>query len=414
MLTVPEIKEKSLRQFKDILRTLAKTGRADEIFPLVVRGVNSNFTKDLKTDKSKIDALIKNSKNKTGHGFTLIFETVNTRSNGSQTVIKQIQFDSLQDYLNFTGLTKDFNFFEQSISTVRTKIRDSDVDLDKWISLHIADLCDRSREMLEPDYWTKICECVNYLRRNKKSGLYLRQLPLEVHTKFIEENKAIIHSLISEEKIQATFEADHGLREKPNLIRFRRLDGKLTFASENPTKNPTAEIKLSFEELSLPLSDFFALKNYFLQNKIHRFIIVENEIVFLTFPQIAGTICIWGHGYTSSVLQSVDWLNDFDLIYFGDLDEHGFDILEKFRSHFPKTKSLCMNIQILQKFDRFRTKGKSLASLKSQEFEKNLTKNLTPDEKACLNLLLSDEQKNRLEQEHIDNKTILEEVERIF
>lgn len=414
MLTVPEIKEKSLRQFKDILRTLAKTGRADEIFPLVVRGVNSNFTKDLKTDKSKIDALIKNSKNKTGHGFTLIFETVNTRSNGSQTVIKQIQFDSLQDYLNFTGLTKDFNFFEQSISTVRTKIRDSDVDLDKWIFLHIADLCDRSREISEPDYWTKICECVNYLRRNKKSGLYLRQLPLEVHTKFIEENKAIIHSLISEEKIQATFEADHGLREKPNLIRFRRLDGKLTFASENPTKNPTAEIKLSFEELSLPLSDFFALKNYFLQNKIHRFIIVENEIVFLTFPQIAGTICIWGHGYTSSVLQSVDWLNDFDLIYFGDLDEHGFDILEKFRSHFPKTKSLCMNIQILQKFDRFRTKGKSLARLKSQEFEKNLTKNLTPDEKACLNLLLSDEQKNRLEQEHIDNKTILEEVERIF
>ena len=414
MLTVPEIKEKSLRQFKDILRTLAKTGRTDEIFPLVVRGVNSNFTKDLKTDKSKIDALIKNSKNKTGHGFTLIFETVNTRSNGSQTVIKQIQFDSLQDYLNFTGLTKDFNFFEQSISTVRTKIRDSDVDLDKWIFLHIADLCDRSREMSEPDYWNKICECVNYLRRNKKSGLYLRQLPLEVHTKFIEENKAIIHSLISEEKIQATFEADHGLHEKPNLIRFRRLDGKLTFASENPTKNPTAEIKLSFEELSLPLSNFFALKNYFLQNKIHRFIIVENEIVFLAFPQIAGTICIWGHGYTSSVLQSVDWLNDFDLIYFGDLDEHGFDILEKFRSHFPKTKSLCMNIQILQKFDRFRTKGKSLANLKSQEFEKNLTKNLTPDEKACLNLLLSDEQKNRLEQEHIDNKTILEEVERIF
>lgn len=414
MLTVPEIKEKSLRQFKDILRTLAKTGRADEIFPLVVRGVNSNFKKDLKTDKSKIDALIKNSKNKTGHGFTLIFETVNTRSNGSQTVIKQIQFDSLQDYLNFTGLTKDFNFFEQSISIVRTKIRDSNVDLDKWISLHIADLCDRAREMSEPDYWTKICECVNYLRRNKKSGLYLRQLPLEVHTKFIEENKAIIHSLISEEKIQVTFEADHGLREKPNLIRFKNLNGKLTFASENPTENPTTEIKLSFEELSLPLSDFSALKGYFLQNKIHRFIIVENEIVFLTFPQIADTICIWGHGYTSSVLQSVDWLNDFDLIYFGDLDEHGFDILEKFRSHFPKTKSLCMNIQILQKFDRFRTKGKSLASLKSQEFEKNLTKNLTPDEKACLNLLLSDKQKNRLEQEHIDNKTILEEVERIF
>lgn len=403
MFTVQEIKDKAVRQFKEILKTLVIQNSVESLFPLAVRGCTLNPSKELRADTAKIDSVIKNSRNKTGKGYLLVLETVNTRTNGLQTVIKQVQFENLKDYLEFTGLKKQFDYFEQSVWILRKRIRDSDVDIEDWCLKHISELCNLENEKTDTDYWNKICECVNYLRRNTGSNLYLRQLPLSVHTKFIEENKAVIHSLITEEKITVSFEEAHGLRQKPNLIRFRSLCGKICV---NLGINSISNTKAELEELSLTAADFYNLKEAFTSSNVKTIFVVENEIVYLAFPSVQNALCIWGHGYTSSVLQRITWLKDFNLIYFGDLDEHGFDILSKFRTFFPAAKSLCMNKEILQKYGCFRTKGKSLGILENQE----IIKNLTGSEIECLKFLLQDSSKDRLEQEHIDNETILAEI----
>ncbi len=395
MITPQEIKQKAQKQYKEFLKTIVLNGNAADFFPLVIRGGQTKASGDLRENQKEIVALINASKEKTGKGWKIVFETVNTRSNGTQTVIKQIEIENEKDFLDVTSYKKETEYFENSVSIIRTKIRDSDVDIHSWILSHLKELSDFENEKQNPGYWQKICECVNFLRRNQKSNLYIREIPVEVHTKFIEQNKNIIHSLITEEKINQTFEADHGLKEKPVLIRFKTLD---------ETK-PIVLSGIKLDEISVPLENLKNLHSLFKQ--FSSMYIVENEMVFLTFPKLMDSLCIWGHGYSAVVLSQVEWLKDFDLIYFGDLDEHGFDILSKFRTSFPKTKSLCMDTQTLEQFAKFRVASK---------IEKHLAppQNLTESEDECLKELSLNPEQNRLEQERISQEWVKEIIKIII
>jgi hypothetical protein len=46
------------------------------------------------------------------------------------------------------------------------------------------------------DKWQYILLCVEYFLQNTRSNLYLRELPIEVSSKFIENNKKILESIL--------------------------------------------------------------------------------------------------------------------------------------------------------------------------------------------------------------------------
>lgn len=71
--------------------------------------------------------------------------------------------------------------------------------------------------------------------------------------------------------------------------------------------------------------------------------ITENEINFLAFPVRAESIVLFGYGYGFDHLAPADWLRDKEIYYWGDIDTHGFAILDQLRSHFPATRSLLMD-----------------------------------------------------------------------
>lgn len=62
------------------------------------------------------------------------------------------------------------------------------------------------------------------------------------------------------------------------------------------------------------------------------------------------TIAIFGSGYSVSNLKNVNWFKNLELLYWGDIDVHGFEILSQFRGYFPHTQSRLMDKQT---FDRF-------------------------------------------------------------
>ena len=74
------------------------------------------------------------------------------------------------------------------------------------------------------------------------------------------------------------------------------------------------------EEIGLRVSDFRKLDLYKDLKSIRRVYVVENEIVYLTFPLPDGAMCIFGSGFVSSSLKKIEWLIDKDLYYFGDED----------------------------------------------------------------------------------------------
>jgi hypothetical protein len=71
--------------------------------------------------------------------------------------------------------------------------------------------------------------------------------------------------------------------------------------------------------------------------------VTENEINFLAFPSAADSLLVFGAGYGFDMLAPADWLAKRELHYWGDIDTHGFAILDQLRSHFAHAKSFLMD-----------------------------------------------------------------------
>ena len=52
---------------------------------------------------------------------------------------------------------------------------------------------------------------------------------------------------------------------------------------------------------------------------------------------------IFGLGYGIQSLRNIAWLKEKEIIYWGDIDTHGFAILSQLRSYYPQTKSILMD-----------------------------------------------------------------------
>jgi hypothetical protein len=76
---------------------------------------------------------------------------------------------------------------------------------------------------------------------------------------------------------------------------------------------------------------------------VQTLLIVENEINFLALPAIDRAVAIFGSGYGWAMLAQARWLERCRLYYWGDIDTHGFAILDQLRGHFSHAESLLMD-----------------------------------------------------------------------
>lgn len=414
MITVAELKAKSERKFRDFLRFKIESFFSEkaachseaiaeslEFFPLEIRSDKGKSSDNLLVREKDFIPLIQSSKQKKGKGYSLVFEQKRTRNNGTQSELSKILFETEEDFLSFIEKKSETKRLTHALSLLFKNFcpasNNSDL-LGRWAYANLSYLTDFYDEK---DFWENICLCTNWLLENPKSNLYIREIPLPVHTKFIENNKALILSLLSSLKNESEncpnlsdFEKYCGLKEKPVFVRVRSLDKEIALKVAD----------LSLSELSMPLEDFEQLDKSDILKKVEKIFIIENEMVYLTFPSVEKALCIWGHGFSVTSLKNCIWLKNYSLFYFGDLDEHGFLILSDFRKYFPDTKSFCMDKKTLETFDSFRAEGKSLAG-------ESIPENLTWEEKAVFKELRADKGRNRLEQERITLGYLQERLE---
>jgi hypothetical protein len=187
--------------------------------------------------------------------------------------------------------------------------------------------------------WERILAILHWFVAHPRPQLYLRQLDVAcVDSKFIETRKAL-HAELLDLVLPAgaiaigasgarQFEARYGLLGKPSLIRFSILDG--------------AHYIGGMSDLSVPVSQFAALRL-----NIERILITENEINGLAFPGLERAMVIFGGGYAIDRLMQVDWLRQRDLVYWGDIDTHGFAILDRLRVHLLHARSMLMDAATL-------------------------------------------------------------------
>jgi hypothetical protein len=87
----------------------------------------------------------------------------------------------------------------------------------------------------------------------------------------------------------------------------------------------------------------------------------------------------------------LDWLEHCRIIYWGDIDAHGFQILSDLRMRFPHVSSVMMDRQTLEDHAAYTVSG---SALKVERFD-----TLTPEEAQCAQQVVTNNL--RLEQEHI-------------
>jgi hypothetical protein len=129
-----------------------------------------------------------------------------------------------------------------------------------------------------------------------------------------------------------------------------------------------------------------------------RVFVTENKTNGLSFPAVPGSIVIFGLGYGVDALAEIPWLHTRKIVYWGDLDTHGFSILSRMRRHFPQTQSLLMDAPTLQQY----------AHLCVEEPENarcaDILQHLQPEETALYQQLQQTHQ--RLEQERLSMTTV--------
>jgi hypothetical protein len=183
------------------------------------------------------------------------------------------------------------------------------------------------------DDWKGICAVTDILQQDV-SQYYSRNLPVDVHTKFIESHRAVILSILKSldperfpENVK-DLESAAGLLKKPHLYSIRWLD-----------KTLAAHHTAGFDVLALPLKKLQeALWD------VREVWLVENETNLYLLESRQNALAIFAQGYALHHLKEVPFLREASyLFYWGDLDEDGFCMLDQFRRHYPRTISLCMD-----------------------------------------------------------------------
>lgn len=180
--------------------------------------------------------------------------------------------------------------------------------------------------------WQRLVRTACWIRDHDTEAVYPREIDTPgVDTKFIETNKGILAELLDcvlpESRVDTSapksdLVARYGFRAKPMYIRFRYLGA---------SPLPFSELTVRAEELNAHPPNARTV------------FVLENETTYLSLPPVPDAIAVLGSGYAATLLRHLAWLKDVDLYYWGDIDTHGFAILNRVRGLFPHTKSLLMD-----------------------------------------------------------------------
>lgn len=250
-------------------------------------------------------------------GYRLEHSSLAHRALGAQTLPARAWLDSPADALRLIGRTRDAQRFDRLLADTPPQFVGV-VAGKPLAALQVA------------DQWPQLIAVAQWLRSHPQPGIYLRQIDVPgVHSKVIERHKRMIAALVgpAEPAVgHAWFERSYGLRTRPLLVRFRALD---------PITAPLPGLT----DVTVTLPEFAGLRP-----SVKRVFVTENEINFLAFPDAAESLVVFGSGNEApELLGGVGWLRDVAVHYWGDIDTHGFAILDRFRMRLPHTASLLMD-----------------------------------------------------------------------
>ena len=255
---------------------------------------------------------------------------------GANTVPKAVWVDRLDDALSALNKHRQSALF----STLLESARQRQPLLLEWIARRPL------KVLALADDWERLLDVVDWIALHPRPGIYLRQVDIPgVHSKFIEAHRGVLIQwldlILPSEAVDtaatgnAGFARRYGFRDRPQRIRLRLLD-------------PAHALWPGARDADIALDDANFAR---LATRVTRVFITENEINYLAFPALPDSLLIFGAGYGFEVLAQAGWLMSCQVFYWGDIDTHGFAILDQLRAHLPHVRSLLMDRATLLAFE---------------------------------------------------------------
>ncbi len=361
---------------------LAARLRGESVFPMTVplkKPASRELAEDFEAVRRWVGELEAGSREARGFGYTIEWQEVRHRVHGRNRLPVRVVVPTRTDALRLIGRQQAAERFDALADATLARFP----ALAEWLQRHPL------KALEQADDWDRVLAVVDAFRAHPRPGIYRRQLEIPgVDTKFIEARRGLLSELLEavlpRQAIDRSatgvrgFDRRFGLREEPDRIRFRVLDAELAIGG--------------LTDLTIPVEQFAGL-----DLPVERVFVTENKINGLAFPDVPRAIVIMGLGYGLDRLAAIPWLPADDLLYWGDIDTHGFSILDRLRHHFPGARSLLMDRETLQAHRRLWTREG-----RNQRFEGELDR-LTEDEWRLFDDLRQDRlgERVRLEQERV-------------
>lgn len=242
---------------------------------------------------------------------------------GVNNIPDRVWIDDRDDLWRLLGVTPTVARYQALLASTQERLP----ALIDWMVAHPMQVLQREAD------WPRLEGTIRWITDYRGPAVYLRQLDVPgVDTKFIERHRAILTTLLEQclpdDRIDAKaartdFAARFRFLRKPAYLRFRLLAG---------------ESLGGFSELTVRADEFTSPPP-----GITTVYVIENETTYLAFPDQTHSIVIHGGGYAVTQLSALAWLHDVRLVYWGDLDTHGFTILDRLHRAFPHTQSILMD-----------------------------------------------------------------------
>lgn len=263
----------------------------------------------------------------------IVTRNVQHRVIGANAVPCEAWIDSLQDALQLIGKIRQAQDFAALVALTRTQAP----GVLPLLARQPLSALELARS------WPLLLQVVLWVQQHPNPDIYLRQIDVPgVHSKFIETHIGVLSQMLElvlqPEPMDAPaavgisrFCRRYGFREKPLRIRFRLLDPALALFPGSPDQDVTLDQR-TFAGLAVQVTTVF---------------ITENETNFLAFPGVPDAMVIFGAGYGFEKLAMAQWLQRCVVYYWGDIDTHGFAILDQIRGILPNVRSLLMDRRTL-------------------------------------------------------------------
>lgn len=218
-----------------------------------------------------------------------------------------------------------------------------------------------------------------WLRHHPHAGMTARQLPIAgVHAKWVDAHLGLLQTLSGHEQLE--------LLRRPTRIHFTYLD------PDHLAAGGRAHDSFTFGDTAVPAY------------RPRVVVISENKDTSVLFQQLPGAVSVEGNGNAAAaLLPHVPWIADAEhVVYWGDLDRHGFEILDALRARGVPAVSVLMDDAAYEAYRMFGVnvdaRGRALTAGDGKELP-----HLTAGERAVYERLVDPgfDGPRRIEQERI-------------